>query len=376
LRKVILKLSLLSIPVLAVYIFAFIVLYKSGEILSIREIIDRQITSARPVIYGSGYSERTVQYKYNYVLIRKPSIIAMGRSRVMQFRSAFFKDPASFFNAGGGIIGIEDIQAFLEGIPNDKTPRMIILSLDQHFFNPNWDGPGLAKFELKGDTGSFEILLNQGWYVFQGFLKHKYTLAPLFKKDLTGTDYIGINAIRFQKGYRKDGSYSYGKNIKQNSRDFLFTDTLDAIAKANDVFVYGNHISPKSVVIFEKLLKYCQQRDIHVVVFMPPYAHLIYNKLMSMPKKFGFLPEIEPKVAPICKKYGASFFNFSDINSVGATDLETTDGLHGSEKAYLRLFLLMQKSDPLLHDVAADETYLQKRLADAPGPYVVFGQDE
>jgi len=79
---------------------------------------------------------------------------------------------------------------------------------------------------------------------------------------------------------------------------------------------------------------------------------------------------------PICKKYGASFFNFSDINSVGATDLETTDGLHGSEKAYLRLFLLMQKSDPLLHDVAADETYLQKRLADAPGPYVVFGQDE
>ena len=361
---------------MAMYTFVFFILYKSGEILSINEIIDQQNASIRPVIYGSAYSERTIQYKYHYVLKRAPSVLAIGKSRVMQFRAAFFKDPSSFFNVGGAIIGIEDFQTFLEGIPQAKSPRMIILCLDQHFFNPNWDRSAFPKFKLAGNSGSFDILANQGWHVYQEYLKHKFALAPLFKKNSTGTDLIGIYAITFQNGYRKDGSYSYGKIISQNSRDLSFKESFDAIEEGKDTFAYGDHLDPKALQTLEHLLQFCKQRYIHVIAFLPPYAHVVFEKLMSLPEKYGYLPEIAPTLEPLCKKYGASFFNFSDLSSVGAPDFETTDGFHGSEKAYLRLFLIMQSRDQQLHSVAAKETYLQQRLADAVSPYVVFRQDE
>ncbi len=363
-------------PVVILYAFPFVILFQSGELLSVGDVIDRQMNERRPVIYGASYSTRTfqVQFKLQQVIRRAPSVLVIGASRVLQFRSAFFKNPSSFYNQGWGITGVEDIQTLLEAIPKEKSPRILILGLEEFYFNPNYVKSG--NFSLVEDGSGANVVASQWWVVLRDYFKHEFSLAQLFRKDTSGISYIGMHAIVSHEGYRKDGSYCYDKVVRTNGRDIQFKSTLDEMANEGPTFERGSHVSPTVLAALDRLLQLCQQRNIHVVAFLPPYPHLIYSKLSSMRDKYGYMFEIASRCAPLFRKYGGSFYDFSDLLSVGASDHELVDGMHGSEKAYLRLFLLMQAQDPLLHAVAADEDYLNRRLNGAVGPYVVFGDDE
>ena len=97
---------------------------------------------------------------------------------------------------------------------------------------------------------------------------------------------------------------------------------------------------------------------------------------MSMGNKYGYLSEIVPSITPLFDQRGYTLFDFTDIESVGSSDIETIDGYHGSEKAYLRLFLLMLKGDQRLRQVAANIDYLKHRLHTTTSNYSVFGNNE
>jgi len=64
------------------------------------------------------------------------------------------------------------------------------------------------------------------------------------------------------------------------------------------------------------------------------------------------------------------------LASLGASDEETLDGFHGSEKAYLRLFIKMAENDKILGFCGQDLKYLNERLNSSKGPFSVFGNDE
>jgi hypothetical protein len=61
---------------------------------------------------------------------------------------------------------------------------------------------------------------------------------------------------------------------------------------------------------------------------------------------------------------------------VGASDIETIDGYHGSEKAYLRLFLEMNRRSSRLSEWAEESQSLEQRLAACNSDYTVFENDE
>lgn len=366
---------------MALFGFTSFVLFKGGEFTDVNDVIKQQMTSPHQVIYGLAYSDRNFYYKYQSVLARAPQILAVGKSRILQIRSNFFKNPSTFYNAGGGIVGLEDIRYVLQSLPSDKRPKFMIVALDQFFFNSNWEGE--TEFSIKNNFNAFDIVSNEAITVLHDYRKHKFSLHDLISSP-SGEVFIGINAKANHNGFRKDGSSFYAKDIRDklehpldpNNTDFQFKGTLGRIYKGTDPFQHGMAFSTKELAELNRLLAYCKQHDIYVVAFLPPYAHFIYKQLISRPDQYGYLNGLASKISPVFDKYGYSFYDFSDIASLGSSDLETLDGFHASEKAYLRLFLVMLKSDEHLREVAADEGYLKKRLATAPDPYTVFGNEE
>ncbi|MGB4226401.1 MAG: hypothetical protein WBJ68_07045 [Candidatus Dechloromonas phosphoritropha] len=188
---------------------------------------------------------------------------------------------------------------------------------------------------------------------------------------------IGLNAVAHANAFRNNGSYTWAQFVADpwnpKNSDFEFQNTFDRIQMGDRRFQYAEHVSEKALLELDALLRECKARGIYVAAFLPPFAHVVFERMQSMPKQYGYLREIEPSLRAIFDKSGFSLNDFSDLARLGASDKETIDGFHGSEKAYLRLFLRTIESGPQLKTFARDLIFLRERLDAAAGDHVVFG---
>ena len=372
-RRVIIRLWWLLTPtVAAVYAFPFLVLSASGELSSVSTVARRQRESAGLVLYGPSYSNPVRPLKLTALLYRAPTVAVLGTSRVLQFRSEMFRIPAEFYNAGGATPTIWDLRALLQEIPQNRQPRVMIVGLDQYLFNSNF--AEFRKMATEPETPWTDIVQNARWTVYDDYRHGKFGLRTLFDRRRPAVR-IGLNAIANNNGFRNDGSYHYGKHIANPrdpaNEDLDFRDSLQRIQKGTRRFEYGRLVSPDAVDEVKAFLRTCRSRGIHVVAVLPPYAHAVYVRMMSMGDQYSYLRALQSHLTPLFDEYGFHLFDFSDLQSVGASDVETIDGFHASERATVRILLELQKADATLRPYVLDPAVLEKKLRIA-SPYVVF----
>src|SRR5947208_3342599 len=114
-RTFLAKLALLFVPFLVVLGVPATVMWRAGEFDSPASVAARQMQSP-DTLYLTAYSNGWQRLKSLSTAVRKPDVVAVGTSRVMQFRAGFFKDPASFYNAGGAIYEAPQFRDFLRNI--------------------------------------------------------------------------------------------------------------------------------------------------------------------------------------------------------------------------------------------------------------------
>ena len=120
-------------------------LYRSGEYLGLDEIIASQQESNSKVLYGTALHANTRQYKKELLAKTQPKVIALGSSRVMQFRQHMFS--GEFLNLGGGMESIHDGIKLIPDIIKRK-PELIILGLDIWWFNDRFQSPEMQSSEI------------------------------------------------------------------------------------------------------------------------------------------------------------------------------------------------------------------------------------
>lgn len=312
-------------------------------------------------VIGLAYTNPIKYIKLNTTLKREPEVLALGTSRVLLFRSFLFKDPHTFYNAGAGVALIKQFRYFLEKVPISKQPKVIILGMDQYFFNENFDNMAENNFDSDYADGYSTL-----YYVFYqsrriwGDLYSKK--VPLDLKVKNGQ--IGLGAILNGDGFLQDGSYHYGLYINhpEKSEDYQFKYTFEKIDKGIIRFQHGEEVNPEALKEFDRILQVCKDRNIHVIPFLPPYAHAVLEKMYARKKDYQYLIDLPAKVDSVASKYNVKVYDFTDLAVLGATDSETVDGLHGSEKAYLRIFLNMVENDSTLSKYA-DVDNLKKLLS-------------
>jgi len=96
----------------------------------------------------------------------------------------------------------------------------------------------------------------------------------------------------------------------------------------------------------------------------------VYVRLKADKESFSYVFKLEPKLQPLFEKYGFHLFDFSDASLMGATDEEMIDGIHGSEKTYLRILIEMAKTDSILNSYVSSVD-LKEQLKEAR-PLEVF----
>jgi hypothetical protein len=376
------KFLIFILPIFIILGIPISILLCSGEFSSANSIIIAQANTEKFVQYGSGYNNITAYYKYHSLLYRNPDIISLGTSRVMNFRSKFFTSNYRFFNCGGGVQKIKHFNYFLQRIPAGKEPKVIIISLDPHFFNPEWDDLSKNDFETNmslGESGNvLGIIMNNWIQIYSDIFNNKISLRKVYGNLLNNSnkEFIGLYALMNNNGFLNDGSYYYGHIIANPDNpeleDYQLKRSISYIENGMNRFKYGQSVSQGSLIELKSFLSNCKSRNIIIVAFLPPFPKQIYELMKNKYfDQYKYMFDLENKISPIFKEYGFEFYNFLNPESIGAQDLEYVDGEHLSEKAYLRLCITMCESGNILKNYC-DVEYLKTKLEQSTNYFDVF----
>ena len=325
--------------------------------------IDKLISKNNPFLIGYAFNEQNYKYlKWKTLLSRdKFDVIAIGSSRVLSFNSRMFE--ASFYNAGYTISSINDFLPFLNSISEEKYPKFLIIGLDQWMFNETWDN--LESVPSK-DTwaNSFKLKPNANTVIniWKDLLRNKYNLKLLSNTDLISR--IGINSVFNNSGFRNDGSFYYGGQIEKllhndvTANDYDYVNTFDRIEKGDRLFQYGAVVNPNALHELERILQFCDSKQIKVVAFLPPFADKVNDKLNSC-GNYKYMDSIYAQSKNLFSDYNYELYDFSKLVTINSNDSETIDGFHGGEVTYLKLLIKMLESDSELNRVSSIEKLIQ-----------------
>ncbi|MBT1688342.1 hypothetical protein [Dawidia soli] len=324
-KSFIFKTLLYALPIALFLLVPYAVLEISGEL---DDFSERNIASGE--ILGLAYSDQARDYKLQQILYRKPEVLALGTSRIMQVRHFFFQQDVKFFNGGGVIADIGDLNCLSEEFKRaNYRPAFILLSLDQNFFNANWDDMR-DPCRYNRTRHATQLFTNSLKKVYTDLYDGKIDLAKLWHTS----EHIGLNAIMNGNGFRYDGSYRYGKTVEKVFRGdtVSFVDVEKRIKRGINKFEWCYQVNPEAINVLQRFVMYCEKNGIALVMFFPPYPDQIYQRMVTS-GKYDYLLKLDSAM----QRHRLRVHNFSSLKELDATDHEAVDGFHGSEVAYLRL---------------------------------------
>lgn len=365
LRGFFVRLGLFLAPVAVIMGAAWLLLRFSGEVLSFRDVIDQQRQGV-PTVFGRAYRDNFISFKATSVIARKPTVITLGSSRVMQFRAELFnKQMDRFYNAGGGAACIYQVSQFVHYIDAARAlPDVIILGLDEDWFNParlTSDNPRACAADIQEERlADFAQLQITAPVLFGDIASGRVKLNRLIdqRDPLHGGKAIGLNAIMRGKGFRNDGSFQYGVDLVQRPPiDERFAEIRARIQQNINGFERSDAVAQPALDELDQTLAFLTEKKVKVILFTPPYAPSIYQT-MAADGGYGYIPRLAEALKGLAAKHAFAYFDFSDVSSLGFTDDDFSDGFHGMEAVYLKLYQKMLDAYPDVLGAYSDPQYL------------------
>ncbi|MFM7056411.1 MAG: hypothetical protein ACKO2P_05760 [Planctomycetota bacterium] len=377
LRSFLKRCCLFVLPLLIVCGPPVTLLALSGEAFRDIDPVLESTLRSRQGLIGFAWNEQNYPYMKLRGLLLQPrcEVVALGSSRVLQFRREMFR--CSFWNAGYTIQTADDFREFLQLIPEDRQPRLLLLTLDQWMFNSNWIASA-----GRGSTGSWtnkpSMNLQQGLRLVPDVIGDtlRGRIRPAALLDNRSDAPFGLNAWQNRKGFRADGSFDYGRQLEQRLSgdpqcpDFEFAASLRRVREGRERFQYGEEPDPAALQEIGELLKECSRRQIRVTACLPPFADVVADAMRTSGRHNDFvkLPEM---LRHVFAGSGHELHDFDRMSACGSRDAEAIDGFHAGETATLRMLIRMLQAGSQLRD-CCDQAALDTALQHAPGPFHVY----
>lgn len=372
--RFLLKLGLFLIPVALVVGAPLALAVYMGEAMPISHVVAMQLGD-EPVLYGPTDRETIFAYKLASVQARDPDVLFIGSSRLLQCREWLLnRDPDAFYNAGGEGWTLREIRALVEHLDADSTPPVMIVGLDQPWFNAEYVDWEPVHTLYIGD-GTPQRALAAARRVLDDVLAGEVELSALLDRQgwVRGATGLGLNALRFGRGYRNDGSHQEG--------DLLVNPELGELGRTHDLdaadddwrqYVEGNRVDADMLQELVSFLNLARERGITVIGVSPPFMPSIYEMMIEN-GEHEYLPRSADRLENVFRRNGFAYYDFSNAAWVNGTDEELYDGWHPSEKLCLRMYIHILREQPDILSPYSDLAYLESLLSQAHNPLEVIG---
>ena len=361
-------------------------LHSSGD-LAVERAVKNQ-AAGRFALFGSGVSQDFVDYKLQLYAAVKPQVVALGSSRVMQFRGAYFRRP--FLNVGGTAGNLPVLRSTLDAMLRLHRPEAVILGLDFWWFMPRWNpDPFKEEPPTSGSYGYNLDSLKKPWtWLLEGKISWRDLLGPVLPRSLGGfrDDRYGIMAQQTDDGFGSDGSWYYTGEITGQKRpfDYRFEDTLKQVRYGIKAFAPSpplkdsrdvGGISTAHLDAFAEIYCRLKARGIATYVFIAPLSRTALDALRAREEDYPHLFRLRDALLA----RGIEVMDFTDPRTFAATDCEFVDGFHGGEVVYARIlrdmadrwssllaYVDMDKINAVIRDWRGHALVPDPRLTDRP----------
>lgn len=345
--------ALFLLPFVLFYGLLAVVLKNSRETAPLDEVVQATVAGDL-VLYGSGYHENFQAYKFRVASKLGADFMIMGTSRAMQFRKGFYSTD-SFYNVGGGVKNAADYLRFLQALPAESLPKVLLVVLDQNMFNETWAednktaGLSLGDLPVKKD-----LLLRMGNSYGDG----KFSIL----QNLTAKPGVyGIAAAGRGSGFAADGSYRYGSAAEENltQPESNFATTYRQIDFSQLRFAWGDAPSEFALSEIDALLSFCAEQGIQTVGMLPPFAPTVWER-MAASGNYPYLTLLPDALAQLFAHYDFACYDYSYLQNT--TAVQYIDGFHGGDEVYAEIALSLAQNSSLLGSLT-DEDAIRALLA-------------
>lgn len=321
-----------SIPFMLFYGF----LLGSKEHLTVSQVVDAQ--SEKGGLYGTAIHNTEHAFKLEILKRTKPKVVAVGSSRVLQFRGELFNEP--FANLGRTLLSARLASETFQQIINAHKPELIIVGVDFWWFSDNYAPPDRGPLEKGGWVEPSNVMKVLGW-IKAGKLPAKQFFDALVRP----ANDMGALAI-----INKDGFDRFGARVRTSlvtgktpSHDRQFN-----LSRVSMETGYGNfpHAPKLDEAAWNSLLEAIQilkNHQIEAIIVLPPIAARILDQMARTP---GL--QYAARIRTRLKSLTVPHFDFSDVRPLDSSDCEFYDGVHGGTVTFARMLRQMAKNHQTL----------------------------
>ncbi len=357
-KRIFLRLALFSVPFLLLLVYPFLVMLLSGEFVTADRIIQIQSSGQRPYMVLQAYSDNWSYLKLQSAAESRAEVLALGTSRMMQFRDELFN--TSFYNAAHGVADLVHYRQFLEQLPDDAVPQILIAGLDPEFFNPNWVwSSSEPMFRKPHAWKEWMRTFGKKWPdVYKDLFAGKIRMQAFLDRE-DRLRRIGLAARIENNGFMNDGSLLYGGLLKSQQQGRIeewqnrFDQDLDDLRNGRNIYVPGSDLNMEALEELMRFLDEARRRGIYVIGLLGPYAPVIMEELEGRSEEYTYMDQLESTLRPYFKERGFDFFNFMDSRKLDASNEDFYDDIHDTGRVTLAMFQQMRLSSERLDQVAA-----------------------
>lgn len=364
---------------LALYIAPFAIAFSAltgflvytGETMPLNMVIAHQ-QGEEPVLFRYRYGNRDQQYKLQFVNTKKAEVLAIGSSRILQFREGFFnKNPDAFYNAAAPAWTLNEVNNLLENIDPSVLPKVLIFALDPIWFNDNYVGDVFP--EPLNDFSNI-FVVNRSF--MQDVIKGETFDIGFYLKRIepgTGTEMaLGLRAIRDGHGFRNDGSEQFGDYLVAHwvSQEQQRDHHLNMMREGKEVYPFGDSVSQDKLDLLRSTLDIAKAKNIYVIGFLPSYMPTLWEEMIQN-ENHAYIPKVTESLQSIFAEYNYALYDYSNGASLGIKDTDFFDGWHASELGNLLLYLDLLAKEPILQTYS-EASGLYEIVAKATSTWAVF----
>lgn len=384
------RLAWFALPGVFALLAAEMLLWRTGETWPVSHVLRVQ-QGLGESLFGRGLiSQQFNLYKSEALRLRKPAVVALGSSRVMQFRDFMFA-PLSFYNAGGIFQNAADVVAYADLVEDGTLPRprVAIVGLDPWWFavgapQAPWLRPGHEQY-------------TEAVYHWQEHLRalrsiptRKFPWAAVFHDAPAGAPRaIGIGALRSGSGERgSDGSHLYADYLAEYARTGTYRDREQP--PVVDRVRLGRSPLPKDAAVntggidevmaaFQRLAR----SGIEVRVVLPPVSDEVWGALKDSPRLGPWWTESQKLLQEGLSRAGIPWAALTHPAAAGLDDRTMFDGFHPGERMAVELVATLVEGSAPTDQIAAVDRAALARLRRAtpaqalsyqpPGPLTPVG---
>ena len=327
--------ALFFAPLAGIIALAAVSLSIVGELTTPEDVLARQ-KSGR-VLFEQMYQPKNnyPAYKLLASVQHRPEILALGTSRILSLRSEFIRGSKRFYNGfiNGAPVGV--MRGFLEHLPADALPRVLILDIDPWWFREKATiQPKPGYYQASSQMEILDLDWRKGLYL----LTQRWAMRA-------GPNLIGGSARLNKSGLKEDGSTYHDSRLFDRDPNLLEKQLNDVRQGTDFSFLDGSvGVSQKSVDEMQRLLDYCSAHHILLIAYSSPYHPKVYELLRNLPRQ-AYIWHVQATLRPMFHKAGAALFDLQNPAEVGCPASEFLDIGHESEVCTARVVIAMAKRD-------------------------------